>query len=42
VVKHVDRYFSEIRGGASDLRTIGNEPLALGGFFRLITLRNPR
>ncbi|MDP9455338.1 MAG: hypothetical protein CYG60_11825 [Actinobacteria bacterium] len=38
---HVDRRFSEIHAGAPHLEVVGDEHLALGGFFRLVTLRKP-
>ena len=38
---HVDRRFSEMYAGAPHLEIIGDEHLALGGFFRLVTLRKP-
>ncbi len=38
---HVDRRFSEMHAGAPHLEIIGDEHLALGGFFRLVTLRKP-
>ena len=38
---HVDRRFSEIHEGAPHLEIVGDEHLALGGFFRLVTLRKP-
>ena len=38
---HVDRRFSEIHAGAPHLQVVGDEHLALGGFFRLVTLRKP-
>ena len=41
LITHVDRRFSEIHAGAPELEVLGDEPLALGGFFRLITLRKP-
>ncbi len=41
LVTHVDRRFSEMHAGAPHLKIIGDEHLALGGFFRLVTLRKP-
>jgi predicted MPP superfamily phosphohydrolase/ubiquinone/menaquinone biosynthesis C-methylase UbiE len=41
IVTYIDRYFSEIHTGAPELEILGDEPLALGGFFRLITLQKP-
>lgn len=41
LVTHFDRRFSEIKAGAPDLRVISDEPLLLGGFFRLIKLEKP-
>ena len=41
LVTHIDRRFSEIHAGAPELEVLGDEPLALGGFFRLITLKKP-
>jgi phosphatidylethanolamine/phosphatidyl-N-methylethanolamine N-methyltransferase len=38
---HIDRRFSEILAGAPHLEILGDERLALGGFFRLVTLRKP-
>ena len=38
---HIDRRFSEIHAGAPHLEVVGDEHLALGGFFRLVTLRKP-
>lgn len=38
---HVDRRFSEILAGAPHLEIVGDEHLALGGFFRLVALRKP-
>ncbi len=38
---HIDRRFSEILAGAPHLEIVGDEHLALGGFFRLVTLRKP-
>ena len=38
---HIDRRFSEIHAGAPQLEIVGDEHLALGGFFRLITLLKP-
>lgn len=35
---HFDRRFSEIHAGAPHLRVLTDEPLLLGGFFRLITM----
>ena len=39
VATHTDRRFSEIHAGAPHLEVVGDERLAPGGFFRLVTLR---
>lgn len=41
VATHVDRRFSEIHTGAPHLQVLNDEALALGGFFRLVTLAKP-
>jgi phosphatidylethanolamine/phosphatidyl-N-methylethanolamine N-methyltransferase len=38
---HIDRRFSEILAGAPHLEIVGDEHLALGGFFRVVTLCKP-
>lgn len=41
VATHTDRRFSEIHAGAPCLEIVGDESLAPGGFFRLVTLLKP-
>lgn len=38
---HIDRRFSEIHAGAPNLRVLGDETLAPGGFLRLVILEKP-
>lgn len=40
-VTHFDRRFSEVHAGAPGLSVAADEPVMLGGFFRLITLHKP-
>lgn len=41
LVTRFDRRFSEIKAGAPGLRVVSDEPLLLGGFFRLVKLEKP-
>lgn len=40
-ITHLDRRFSEIHAGAPGLEVLSDQPLALRGYFRLITLIKP-
>lgn len=41
LVTRFDRRFSEVHAGAPELRVLSDEPLLLGGFFRLVKLEKP-